>query len=149
MRVSHAHTYFIRADQSLIHVAFYLSCQLDFQTPHTCRTLAGELAEREREELNDRCVWWVFLCSCETVQEKYLRYLSCRDQQKRQSRATQKESSHSIPFSSLCLKDHLDKAIELKPEDPLSYYLLGRWCYAVSDRAFGIVWLEYSLHCVS
>ncbi len=40
--------------------------------------------EREREELNDRCVWWVFLCSCETVQEKYLRYLSCRDQLKRQ-----------------------------------------------------------------
>ncbi|TSK22618.1 Regulator of microtubule dynamics protein 2 [Bagarius yarrelli] len=33
-------------------------------------------------------------------------------------------------------EDHLDKAIELRPQDPLSYYLLGRWCYATRNDRF-------------
>ncbi|OXB65442.1 hypothetical protein ASZ78_005069 [Callipepla squamata] len=46
-------------------------------------------------------------------------------------------------------KEHLDKAIELKPQDPLLYYLNGRWCYSLflnvsigNARVAQLSWLE-------
>ncbi|KAM6083177.1 regulator of microtubule dynamics protein 2 isoform 2-T2 [Chlamydotis macqueenii] len=34
-------------------------------------------------------------------------------------------------------KEHLDKAIELKPQDPFLYYLNGRWCYSAEEMCPG------------
>ncbi|GAB1286730.1 Regulator of microtubule dynamics protein 3 [Apodemus speciosus] len=40
--------------------------------------------------------------------------------------------------SGFSFKEHVDKAIELQPEDPRGHFLLGRWCYQVSHLS----WLE-------
>lgn len=40
--------------------------------------------------------------------------------------------------SGFSFKEHVDKAIELQPEDPRGHFLLGRWCYQVSH----LNWLE-------
>ncbi|CAH6788064.1 regulator of microtubule dynamics protein 3 [Phodopus roborovskii] len=40
--------------------------------------------------------------------------------------------------SGFSFKEHVDKAIQLEPEDPRNHFLLGRWCYQVSHLS----WLE-------
>ncbi|KAM9713520.1 regulator of microtubule dynamics protein 3 isoform 2-T2 [Dama dama] len=40
--------------------------------------------------------------------------------------------------SGFSFKEHVDKAIALKPENPMAHFLLGRWCYQVSHLS----WLE-------
>ncbi|XP_076128328.1 regulator of microtubule dynamics protein 3 isoform X1 [Alosa pseudoharengus] len=51
---------------------------------------------------------------------------------------SQYESMHGKLKSSHILKEHLDRAIALRDDDPLCFYLLGRWCYEVSMLG----WLE-------
>ncbi|XP_053417165.1 regulator of microtubule dynamics protein 3-like [Nycticebus coucang] len=40
--------------------------------------------------------------------------------------------------SGFSFKEHVDKAIALQPENPMTHFLLGRWCYQVSHLS----WLE-------
>ncbi|XP_053192840.1 regulator of microtubule dynamics protein 3 [Scomber japonicus] len=51
---------------------------------------------------------------------------------------SQHDSMHSKLKSSHILKEHLDRAIALRDDDPMCFYLLGRWCYEVTT----LDWLE-------
>ncbi|KAL2082738.1 hypothetical protein ACEWY4_022556 [Coilia grayii] len=51
---------------------------------------------------------------------------------------SQYEGMHGKLKSSHILKEHLDRAIALRDDDPFCFYLLGRWCYEVSMLG----WLE-------
>ncbi|KAM3861009.1 regulator of microtubule dynamics protein 3 [Diretmus argenteus] len=48
------------------------------------------------------------------------------------------EGMHGKLKSNHILKEHLDRAISLKDDDPLCFYLLGRWCFEVATLG----WLE-------
>ncbi|KAJ8250397.1 hypothetical protein COCON_G00223190 [Conger conger] len=81
---------------------------------------AGKMVGAEAITLNPMCAeshqWYAILCG---LMSEY-------------------ESVQNKIKNGYLFKDHLDRAIELKPQDPLSYYLLGRWCYAVAQLS----WLE-------
>ncbi|TDH00140.1 hypothetical protein EPR50_G00184990 [Perca flavescens] len=51
---------------------------------------------------------------------------------------SQHDSMHSKLKSSHILKEHLDRALALRDDDPMCFYLLGRWCYEVAT----LDWLE-------
>ncbi|XP_029351781.1 regulator of microtubule dynamics protein 3 isoform X2 [Echeneis naucrates] len=48
------------------------------------------------------------------------------------------ENMHGKLKSSHLLKEHLDRALALRDDDPVCFYLLGRWCYEVAT----LDWLE-------
>uniref|UniRef100_A0A087Y8S0 Regulator of microtubule dynamics protein 3 n=1 Tax=Poecilia formosa TaxID=48698 RepID=A0A087Y8S0_POEFO len=52
--------------------------------------------------------------------------------------SSEHESMHSKLKSGHILKEHLDRALALSDDDPVCYYLLGRWCYEVAT----FDWLE-------
>ncbi|KAG9282297.1 regulator of microtubule dynamics protein 3 [Astyanax mexicanus] len=52
--------------------------------------------------------------------------------------SSQYESMHGKLKSSHILKEHLDRALSLRDDDPLCYYLLGRWCFEISRLS----WVE-------
>ncbi|XP_023152489.1 regulator of microtubule dynamics protein 2 [Amphiprion ocellaris] len=94
-----------------------ISCTLEEKKTHA---ESGKKVGEQAVSLNPRCAechqWYAIMCGImaeyETVQNKIK--------------------------NGYIFKDHLDKAIELKPQDPMSYYLLGRWCYAVAQLS----WIE-------
>ena len=43
-----------------------------------------------------------------------------------------------IPSLQYYWQEHIDRAIELRPEEPILHYLNGRWCFEVA----GLSWLE-------
>ncbi|KAG8011026.1 Regulator of microtubule dynamics protein 3 [Nibea albiflora] len=51
--------------------------------------------------------------------------------------STQHESMHSKLKSSHILKEHLDRAVALRDNDPMCFYLLGRWCYEAEELSPG------------
>ncbi|NXP52375.1 RMD2 protein, partial [Heliornis fulica] len=65
---------------------------------------------------NNYCFWFAIMCG----------YMS------------QFESVQNKIRNGYLFKEHLDKAIELKPQDPFLYYLNGRWCYSVAQLS----WIE-------
>ncbi|XP_076872740.1 regulator of microtubule dynamics protein 3 [Brachyhypopomus gauderio] len=54
------------------------------------------------------------------------------------SQSSQYESMHGKLKSCHILKEHLDRALVFQNDDPLCFYLLGRWCFEVSN----LTWME-------
>jgi len=135
MRVPHTHTFHeSRSVSDTSSILSSLSARFP-NTTHLQSTGRWSSRERERSWMTDVC--GAFFCVRARQFRRNICGISTVEISKKDKSCHNEEISLYLSLS-LFLKDHLHKAIELKPEDPLSYYLLGRWCYAVSDRTFGI-----------
>ncbi|KAF4794926.1 regulator of microtubule dynamics 2 [Turdus rufiventris] len=84
------------------------------KTLHTSRILLNKMSSTQLDK--HAMGWFAIMCG----------YMS------------QFESVQNKIRNGYLFKEHLDKAIELKPQDPLLYYLNGRWCYSVAQLS----WIE-------
>ncbi|NWQ74522.1 RMD2 protein, partial [Columbina picui] len=105
----------------------------------------------EKDEKYENCVDFLWrlaraygdLFEMTTDAEEKRKYVSDGKQRKKMfaimcGYMSQFESVQNKIRNGYLFKEHLDKAIELKPQDPFLYYLNGRWCYSVAQLS----WIE-------
>ncbi|NXP31545.1 RMD2 protein, partial [Leiothrix lutea] len=88
-------------------------------------------AEEKRQYVTDALVKFSSRRNLQSNKWEYLFAIMC-------GYMSQFESVQNKIRNGYLFKEHLDKAIELKPQDPFLYYLNGRWCYSVAQLS----WIE-------
>ncbi|NXO33511.1 RMD2 protein, partial [Locustella ochotensis] len=95
--------------------------------------MTTDAEEKRKYECSERCfkLWFSNVRNLQSNKWQHLFAIMC-------GYMSQFESVQNKIRNGYLFKEHLDKAIELKPQDPFLYYLNGRWCYSVAQLS----WLE-------